>query len=53
MFVNHYGSHKKQLGIASRQPLTNFVNLKSNTIMKKPQRKSTINIYIHTELIAN
>ena len=39
MFVNHYGSHKKQLGIASRQPLTNFVNLKSNTIMKKPRCK--------------
>ena len=53
MFVNHYGSHKKQLGIASRQPLTNFVNLKSNTIMKKPHCKSTINTYIHTAIIAN
>ena len=31
----------KQLKAVSRQPLTNFVNLKSNTIMKKPQCKDT------------
>ncbi len=31
----------KQLKVVSRQPLTNFVNLKSNTIMKKPQCKYT------------
>ena len=31
----------KQLKPVSRQALTNFVNLKSNTIMKKPQYKST------------
>ena len=29
----------KQLKPVSRQALTNFVNLKSNTIMKKPQCK--------------
>ena len=29
----------KQLKAVSRQPLTNFVNLKSNTIMKKPRCK--------------
>ena len=29
----------KQLKPVSRQALTNFVNLKSNTIMKKPQYK--------------
>ena len=32
--------HKK-LKAVSRQPLTNFVNLKSNTIMKKPRCKYT------------
>ena len=31
----------KTLKAVSRQPLTNFVNLKSNTIMKKPQCKDT------------
>ncbi len=31
----------KKLKAVSRQPLTNFVNLKSNTIMKKPQCKYT------------
>lgn len=31
----------KQLKPVSRQALTNFVNLKSNTIMKKPQCKCT------------
>ncbi|GKG72851.1 hypothetical protein CE91St1_19940 [Parabacteroides goldsteinii] len=31
----------KQLKPVSRQALTNFVNLKSNTIMKKPQYKDT------------
>jgi len=31
----------KKLEAVSRQPLTNFVNLKSNTIMKKPRRKGT------------
>ena len=30
----------KQLKPVSRQALTNFVNLKSNTIMKKPQCKN-------------
>ena len=34
-------SPHKQLKAVSRQPLTNFVNLKSNTIMKKPQCKDT------------
>ena len=29
----------KKLKAVSRQPLINFVNLKSNTIMKKPQCK--------------
>ena len=33
------GKAYKQLKAVSRQPLINFVNLKSNTIMKKPQRK--------------
>lgn len=32
----------KQLKPVSRQALTNFVNLKSNTIMKKPQYKDTV-----------
>ena len=32
----------KQLKAVSRHPLTNFVNLKSNTIMKKPRCKDTI-----------
>ncbi|MTT26771.1 hypothetical protein GMD94_07390 [Parabacteroides merdae] len=32
----------KQLKAVSRQPLTNFVNLKSNTIMKKPHCKDTL-----------
>ncbi len=32
----------KTLKAVSRQPLTNFVNLKSNTIMKKPQCKDTL-----------
>ncbi len=31
----------KQLKPVSRQALINFVNLKSNTIMKKPQYKDT------------
>ena len=31
----------KKLKAVSRQPLINFVNLKSNTIMKKPQYKDT------------
>jgi len=31
----------KKLKAVSRQPLTNFVNLKSNTIMKKPRCKDT------------
>ena len=31
----------KKLKPVSRQALTNFVNLKSNTIMKKPQYKDT------------
>jgi len=31
----------KKLKAVSRQPLTNFVNLKSNTIMKKPHCKCT------------
>ena len=31
----------KKLKAVSRQPLTNFVNLKSNTIMKKPRYKDT------------
>ncbi len=30
-----------ELKVISRQPLTNFVNLKSNTIMKKPLCKVT------------
>ena len=33
------GMGTKKLRGVSRQPLTNFVNLKSNTIMKKPQHK--------------
>ena len=33
------GVGTKKLRGVSRQPLTNFVNLKSNTIMKKPQHK--------------
>ncbi|WP_158712902.1 hypothetical protein [Parabacteroides pacaensis] len=33
------GNLYKQLKAVSRQPLTNFVNLKSNTIMKKPRCK--------------
>ena len=32
----------KTLKAVSRQPLTNFVNLKSNTIMKKPHCKDTL-----------
>ncbi len=32
----------KTLKAVSRQPLINFVNLKSNTIMKKPQCKDTL-----------
>ena len=32
----------KQLKPVSRQALTNFVNLKSNTIMKKPRYKDTL-----------
>ena len=32
----------KTLKAVSRQPLTNFVNLKSNTIMKKPQCKDIL-----------
>jgi hypothetical protein len=31
----------KKLKVVSRQPLINFVNLKSNTIMKKPRLKGT------------
>jgi hypothetical protein len=32
----------KKLKAVSRQPLINFVNLKSNTIMKKPRRKGKL-----------
>jgi hypothetical protein len=32
----------KKLRAVSRHPLTNFVNLKSNTIMKKPQCKGNM-----------
>ena len=32
----------KKLKAVSRQPLINFVNLKSNTIMKKPQCKDRL-----------
>jgi hypothetical protein len=35
------GEVLKKLKVVSRQPLTNFVNLKSNTIMKKPRCKDT------------
>ena len=35
------GKAYKQLKAVSRQPLINFVNLKSNTIMKKPRCKYT------------
>ncbi len=34
-------SYKNNAKAVSRQPLTNFVNLKSNTIMKKPHCKCT------------
>ena len=36
------GKAYKQLKAVSRQPLINFVNLKSNTIMKKPRCKDTL-----------
>ncbi|GGJ80986.1 hypothetical protein [Parabacteroides faecis] len=36
------GKVYKQLKPVSRQALTNFVNLKSNTIMKKPQCKDIL-----------
>ena len=36
------GRYIKNKGLSSRQPLTNFINLKSNTIMKKPQYKNTL-----------
>ena len=40
------GKAYKQLKAVSRKPLINFVNLKSNTIMKKPQCKYTACVYV-------
>ena len=42
------GKAYKQLKAVSRQPLINFVNLKSNTIMKKPHCKC-----VDTSIIVN
>ena len=42
------GKAYKQLKAVSRQPLTNFVNLKSNTIMKKPRCKDTFVCLLYT-----
>ena len=42
LYVGEKRNPYKQLKAVSRQPLTNFVNLKSNTIMKKPHYKDTL-----------
>ncbi|MDH6303453.1 hypothetical protein M2459_000614 [Parabacteroides sp. PF5-5] len=39
--------------MSSRHPLTNFVNLKSNTIMKKPRHKDTAVINSSNTFTAN